>query len=214
LTRVPIPVVAALDGDARGAATTLALWSDATVSYLTTALGCPGAMAGLVPLGALVALRVRSEARTSMLAAPLRAELGAAGALATLLAAERVDSAHLGGTLGLLGDRWLVTVDRDGLLETAADLARALARGVPERPLASRKTFAEVGQITTASSLLAELDPTARSVVEVLARALRSAGTVEDLLRAERAAVIELLTQPAIREKAAATLQALSAPRR
>jgi len=214
LTRVPIPVVAALDGEARGAGTTLALWSDATVSYLTTPLGYPGAAAGLVPLGALVALRVRSEVRASTLAAPLRAELGAASALTTLLAAERVDSAQLAGTLGLLGDRWLVTVDRDGLLETAADLARALAHGVPVRPLAWHETFAEAGQMTTAGPSLAELDPTARSVVEALARALRSAGTLEELLRAERAAVVELLSQPALREKAAATLQALSAPRR
>ncbi len=209
---VPVPVVAALDGEARGAATTLALWSDATVAYLTTPLGYPGVAAGLVPLGALVALRVRSEARTSTLPTPLRAELGTASALTILLLAERIDSAHLAGTLGLLGDRWLVTIDRDGLLETAANLARVLAHGVPVRPLASREAFAEVSQMTTPS--LAALDPTTQSVVEVLARALRSAGTLEELLQAERAAVVELLSQTELRRKAVATLQALSAPRR
>lgn len=209
-----MPVVTALDGEARGAATTLALWSDATVAYLTAATGFPGMSAGLLPVGAAVALRVRSEARASTLATPLRAELGTANALAGLLAAERVDSAARAGALGLLGDRWLVTVDRDGLLEAAAGLARALARSVPARPFALGEPLAEAGERLAVGPKLAELEPAARLVIETVARALRRAGNLDDLLAAERTAVLDVLQRAEARSQAGTTLQALTAPRR
>jgi len=210
----PVPVVTALDGEARGAATTLALWSDATVAYLTAATGYPGATAGLLPLGAATALRLRSEVREHTLAAPLRAELSTARALTALLAAERVDSAARAGALGLLGDLWLATADRDGLLDAAAGIARALARSVPARPFALSEALAEAGETLAAGPKLAELEPAARRVVEALARALRRAGTLADLLVAERNAALEVLQQADLRSQASATLQALTAPRR
>ncbi|MCS7296477.1 MAG: hypothetical protein NZ761_13905, partial [Dehalococcoidia bacterium] len=61
---------------------------------------------------------------------------------------------------------------------------------------------------------LAELDPTARTLVEALARVLRRGGTLDELLQLERAAVIEALSREELRAKAGTTLQALSAPRR
>ncbi|MCS7256016.1 MAG: 3-hydroxyacyl-CoA dehydrogenase NAD-binding domain-containing protein [Thermomicrobium sp.] len=214
LSELPIPVVTALDGEARGAATTLALWSDATVAYLTAATGYPGATAGLLPLGAATALRLRSEVRERTLAAPLRAELSTARALTALLAAERVDSAARAGALGLLGDLWLATADRDGLLDAAAGIARALARSVPARPFALSEALAEAGETLAAGPKLAQLEPAARRVVETLARALRRAGTLADLLVAERNAALEVLQQADLRSQASATLQALTAPRR
>lgn len=210
----PVPVVTVLDGEARGGATTLALWSDATVAYLTAATGYPGATAGLLPFGAATALRLRSEMRARLLAAPVRAELGVASALTALIAAERVDSAARAGALGLLGDRWLVTADRDGLLDAAAGLARALARGVPARPFALGEALSEAGETLAAGTRLAELEPMARAVVEAVARALRRAGTLDDLLVAERATLLELLQQAELRTRAGEALQALTAPRR
>ncbi|MCX7623701.1 MAG: 3-hydroxyacyl-CoA dehydrogenase NAD-binding domain-containing protein [Thermomicrobium sp.] len=214
IARAPVPVVTALDGEARGAATTLALWSDATVAYLTAATGFPGATAGLLPLGAATALRLRSEARERSLAAPVRAELGTARALSALLAAERVDSAARAGSLGLFGDVWLATIDRDGLLDAAAGLARSLARSVPARPFAVREALAEAGETLAVGPKLAELEPAPRLVAEAVARALRRGGTLEELLAGERSAVVEVLQRAELRSQAATTHAALTAPRR
>ena len=214
VARLPVPVVTALDGEGRGAATTLALWSDATVVSLTTPLGFPGATAGLLPLGALAALRVRAEAREHGLQAPLRAEFGVVSALTAFLASERVESAQRAGISGLLGDRWLATMDRDGLLDAAAGLARALARSVPRRPLGDVVELGTAGEQVTAGLRLAELEPAARQVVEALVRAVRRSGNVDDLLAAERAVLRELLRDGEYRQRTRATLQALAAARR
>jgi 3-hydroxyacyl-CoA dehydrogenase len=214
VARLPVPVVTALDGEGRGAATTLALWSDATVAFLTTPLGFPGATVGLLPLGALTALRVRAEAREHGLQAPLRAEFGVVSALTAFLASERVESAQRAGISGLLGDRWLATMDRDGLLDAAAGLARALARSVPRRPLGDAVELGTAGEQVTAGLRLAELEPAARQVVEALVRAVRRSGNVDDLLAAERAVLRELLRDGEYRQRTRATLQALAAARR
>lgn len=131
-----VPVVVALEGDARGAASTLALWADGVVAHARTSLGFPGAVQGLLPLGAATALGCRLSATPGLGPAAggeagrgTEAREAAAGFAKTLLEADGWESAADARRAGFLGPEAVVSLDRDGLVDTAAALARALAAG-------------------------------------------------------------------------------------
>lgn len=205
IATAPVPVIVALDGEGRGVATTLALWADGAVAYLTTPLGYPGLREGLVPLGALAALRLRTVDAS-----------GSGRSLATIAGAlfesERLPSAARAGTLGLLGQRWLVTADRDGLLDHAAELARAAAGSVLVRPLRQRAVPLPEDRPVAVPGV-DELSEPVRSTWEALFAALARGGSSEELLRAEREILAAALREGEFRARIAAAVEALAARR-
>lgn len=200
LAAIPVPLVVVLDGEGRGAATTLALWADGAVAYLTTPLGYPGAERGFVPLAVLPALRLRYESALRGVEESQRGRVAVAGAARVLLESGKVDSAIHAGILGLLGERWIATADRDGLLDTAAVLARSLAASVPTRSVREREPLAAAGSGEDWKAQLAVLETSVQAVWEELVQALATAGTMDDLLQAERQVLARALRNPSFRE--------------
>lgn len=225
-----VPVVVVLDGDARGAATTLALWSDGVVAYVRSSMGFPGAAQGLLPLGAVTGLWRQVAGTASRLLAPgaESAEEGAIlqGAAARtvrgLLEAEGWDTAADAWRAGILSPGDAVSLDRDGLVDVATARARTLMSGTPSQVPTADMAARASGPAEAPAQAPVAGGPThpESPVARVLAGVMGALGPSEMTapgdrgVEREREEWLRLLGVPEIRQQAAAALQAVSRRKR
>lgn len=221
-----VPLVVLLDGTARGAATTLALWADRTVAYVTSTLGFPEVAAGLLPFGALTgvlsrrtgdAVRVGGNAASARQATLSTVE-PAMPPWPALAASASIESAPGARRLGVLTLGDVITLDRDGMLEIAGTLASALAGSVLARPTSLPELAPALREsLITESTTLVERAGLPSHLAEIwgqLVAQLGNGAAPEDALAREREAWARLLRASEARERLRMVLQQASAGRR
>ena len=136
-----LPIVVVLDGQVRGAATTVALWADRTVAYVTSVLGFPELGAGLLPLGAVTGLLARGDMIPGNSEGDATAGNGRPAQDVDGLqwfstaTATSIPSAARAQRLGVLASGDVVSLNRDGLLDVARAVGSTLASSVRARPV-------------------------------------------------------------------------------
>jgi enoyl-CoA hydratase/carnithine racemase len=166
---LPVPVIAAVRGNAMGGGFELVLSADLIIASETAVFTCIEATSGMVPLaGAVQRIAAAAGPYQAARIAMLMPQVTASEAAALNLVAEVVPDGELD--------------------KTAADLARQLAEG-PTRGYAAVKSLvkAQAGGITAADSLMAELTmglyetADARNAIPHLAAALAADNPLPDI---------------------------------
>uniref|UniRef100_A0A831TJS5 3-hydroxyacyl-CoA dehydrogenase n=1 Tax=Thermorudis peleae TaxID=1382356 RepID=A0A831TJS5_9BACT len=221
-----VPLVVVLDGAARGAATTLALWADRTVAYVTTTFGFPEVAAGLLPFGTITGVLARRTGDDVLFDenATLEPEVRsgtvepAMASWPTLAKSASIDSAPRARRLGFLTLGDVITLDRDGMLEIAGTMASTLAGSILARnsslpklaPVLRDRLTAETVELAERASLPSHL----AEVWHQLMAQLGGGAAIADALAREREALARLLRASEARERLRTVLQQASAGRR
>lgn len=220
-----IPFVVVLDGQVRGAATTCALWADRTVAYVTSVLGFPELAAGVPPLGSVTGLLVRgvtipgipaAEGATTGEDRPTSESVG----LQWFSPAQAVSipSAARAQRLGVLSPGDVVSLDRDGLLETARAVGATLASSVRARPV-KLPALGEGGQtslrtLVTEITAQANLPPATREAWEQVVTHLAGGVSIAEALAHEGEAWTRALRDGEVRARLQTVVREATARRR
>lgn len=219
-----IPFVVVLDGQMHGAATTVALWADRTVSYVTSVLGFPELAAGVVPLGVVTGVLACRGIGPGISA-------GGATTGADRLASEpiglqwfspaqamSIPSAARAQRLGVLAPGDVVSLDRDGLLETARAVGSTLVSSVRARPV-SLPALGEQGEASL-RALVAEIaehasiSPATREAWEQAVAQIARGVTIAEALAHEGEAWSRALRDGEVRARLQAVVREATARRR